>query len=65
MCECMMIPEQRTASIIGLREPAANGAIVSGISATDMALLNRQQPEMGGDQVGMPFKNPVVAAVRW
>ena len=34
----MRIAPQSNASVIGLRAPAANGAIVSGISAADMTL---------------------------
>lgn len=37
-CEWINRTEQRTASIAGLREPPAKGAIVRGIRAADISL---------------------------
>ena len=38
ICEWMMIIAHSTASVIGLRVPAAKGATVSGIKAIDINL---------------------------
>ena len=38
ICECMMMVAQRMASMVGLRVPAAKGAMVSGKMATEMIL---------------------------
>lgn len=38
MCEWMSMPKQSAASMTGLREPAAKGAMVSGIRAADIKL---------------------------
>ena len=38
ICECMMMAAQRMASMVGLRVPAAKGAMVSGKIATEMIL---------------------------
>lgn len=38
MCECIRIVAQRAASVIGLRDPAANGAMVRGIRAAEANL---------------------------
>ena len=41
ICEWIRIVAQRTASITGLRDPEANGAIVRGIRAADANLHDK------------------------
>lgn len=69
ICECMMMVAQRMASMVGLRVPAAKGAIVSGKMATEMILfIARSVREVwifGQDQSVPPFERPMVAAVSW
>ena len=51
--------------MIGLREPAAKGAIVSGTKAADIILYHTNQPLTRAHLLlsSMPFKGPVVASM--
>lgn len=52
------MPEQRIASMMGLREPAAKGAMVSGISAADMALGQGLASLRVGTTITHAFQRP-------
>lgn len=66
MCEWIRRVPASIESMTGLRDPAAKGAIVSGMSAADMRLqdvVSTLIARTGRSPGGAPLKGPVVAAV--
>ena len=67
MWECMRMVAQNIASVTGFRDPAANGAIVRGMSAAENVLDGSVSwtgiGSEGIDGEARPFEYPVVATV--
>jgi hypothetical protein len=64
MCTWMMMSEHRAASMSGLREPAAKGAMVRGIKPAEMSLIYMlDMSQSSTHRHLLPLKGPVIVAM--